>query len=250
MFKRCCLWTSCYKNEDTLIDNDYHKFAVKHSNNQFIHEKCEKERKDLDNLLDQARQIIDIQKNKIASLTYEINHIAPVIKIEEIKTCKRVANCKHDKCDFNPLLSTIEHIRQTNSSLKTEYDLLLTTYNKNKSLKDKIKHLEQYISGMKRNMEDKNNTITDLENRIQYFQSQISNLTNNLTWFHERTAHLEKELEHANNDNRYLEHSQRFFKKEAQKSKKLIILPPISEEKCDNTLSFSANLNLEKCNDL
>lgn len=155
---------------------------------------------------------------------------------EKITRCKRVPKCKHQNCDFNPMISTINSVRAELKVSKKYYDDLLSYYNSNMENKtERVKQLTHQINMYKKELEINENSIVELNNDVQRNHHIINNLRASNTWYKQNKRTLESYLEFQKKEVTYLANSQQFYKNEVEKLKRKLAstrLDPILEEVC------------------
>ena len=113
-FKKCCIFTSCRK-EESLLENDYGPKITEGNVDLYTKEeeirKLKKNVNSLQKMVDQAETMMHDQNIQIQQLQKELQNVPEKIITEKITKCTRVSLCKHKDCDFNPMLSTIKSVR-------------------------------------------------------------------------------------------------------------------------------------------
>jgi len=249
IFQKCCIFTSCCGKEEPLLENDHGRKEEPLLENYY----GRKEEPLLENYygskITEGNQYFYAKDKEMLTLKTNANSLQNIVdqgeiaqnvpeKIirEKITKCTRVSLCKHMDCDFNPMLSTIKSVRGELKESKDSYDVLLRDYNSNISKKtERIKHLTHALNGYKKDLENKENTIFELNNSVQVKEDVIHKLQTSNTWYEQNKKILEAEIEYYKNDVTFLANSHQFYKNETEKLKRRLAstrLDTILEEEC------------------
>lgn len=231
-FWKKCIFTSRRKKEH-LLENDHGPQITEGNVDLYAKEeemnKLKVNHASLQKIVDQSEQMLTSQNIQISQQQKELQNVP-----EKITRCKRVPKCKHQNCDFNPMISTINSVRAELKVSKKSYDDLLSYYNSNMENKtEHVKQLTHQINMYKKELEIKENSIVELKNDVQRNHHIINNLRASNTWYEQNKRTLESYLEFQKNDVTYLANSQQFYKNEVEKLKRKLAstrLDPILEE--------------------
>ena len=188
---------TCFKSSEK-IDNE-HKIieGVKYSDTI---KKYENEIKDLELMLNQAKEIIYKYEIQIKELDDYIKN-KPVKKIKEsLQSCKSVPDCQHISCDFNPMLTTIKQLKDELSEFKKLYNSSLEDYNnKTRSYTETIKQKNYSLNIYKNKLEETKNIIYTLNDIVEKYNKYIQQLSFENQMFRNYNQKLIAEYDFLNN---------------------------------------------------
>jgi chromosome segregation ATPase len=238
MLQKCCFFTSCFKKEP-LLDN---QFSGLREGNQYQQDNSNYliEIENLEKLLKESRTLNETYEKNISDLQHKLNNIEPKVVIENIKSCKRVSNCNHETCDYEPMIKSIRELRSNYDQLKTEYTELLHEHTHNTETNNKkIMNLQHVCNTHRKRLENKDQIILELNNQIMHDEKKIRSQQNSIHVYKIKCEKLEDEINNIKQDNNYLYKSrQRYKEKTSKLTQKLSSVPE------DHVLEDTASMSL------